>query len=141
MENNLIRLYATENAFYDYDAEVPCIINTCRGFIMSQELRNLMVRGLELIREKIEENGKIGWLVDVRYSESFDPRDTEWIVNYWNPKAYEAGVRFVAVIMPENVFAMINIEDYTEQSVVSGTLTIQHFDSMESARSWLKEVV
>ncbi|UII31483.1 STAS/SEC14 domain-containing protein [Fulvivirga ulvae] len=141
MENNLIRLHATENRFFDYDAEVPCITSTGHGFMMSQEFRDFMRRGLELIQEKIEENGKIGWLVDVRYVEVFEAQDTEWVVSYWNVKAYEAGLRFVAFILPENVFAMMNIEDYTEQSVISGTLTVQHFDNMESARNWLKEVV
>ena len=140
MKNNLItRVHTTENRTIDYDPSVPCLVSEGDGFMLSKEFRNFMERGIELIREKIEENGKVGWLVDVRYVEVFEPQDTEWLVNYWNPKAYEAGLRFVAFILPQNLFAMMNIEEYTEQSVAGGSLIIHHFDTMESAKDWLKE--
>ena len=141
MNNNLIRLHATENRFFEYDPEIPCINSTGDGFMLSEEFRSFMERGLELIKEKIEENGKLGWLIDARNMEVIDPSDNEWVVSHWNQRAYEFGLRFVAFVLPDNIFTLMNIEEYTEQSGEDGALTIQHFDDMESARNWLKEVV
>ncbi|UII31484.1 hypothetical protein LVD17_24635 [Fulvivirga ulvae] len=141
MKNKLIRLYATENRSFEYDPEIPCINSTGDGFMLSKEFRDFMEIGLELIGEKIRENGKLGWLIDARYMEVIDQNDKGWVVSHWNQRAYEIGLRFVAFILPDNVFTLMNIEEYTTQSGESSGLTIQHFDDMESARNWLKEVI
>lgn len=139
MENNLIKLHSTANRFFAYDPSVPCITSSGDGFMLSRDFREFMENGLDLIREKIKENGKLGWLIDARYMEVIDPDDSEWVVTHWNVKAYEIGLRFVAFILPENIFTLMNIEEYTEQSEENGPLVIQHFDDMESAKNWLKE--
>ncbi|MBL6448267.1 hypothetical protein JMN32_18275 [Fulvivirga sp. 29W222] len=141
MENNIIRLHATENRYFGYDQEVPYIASLGNGFMLSEEFRKFMERGLELIHEKIKENGNLGWLVDARRMEVIDPNDKEWVVNHWNIKAYEAGLRFVAFVLPENIFTLMNIEEYTEESTNNSALTIHHFNDVESAKNWLKEVV
>lgn len=139
--NKLIRLHAVENRTFDFDPSVPCILSEGHGFMTSPEFRMFMERGLELIHEKIAEIGKLGWLVDTRFVEVFDPQDTQWIVEYWNPKAYEAGLRYIAFVMPENVFAEMNVNEYIDLSHEAGGLTLNHFKDQESARAWLREAL
>jgi hypothetical protein len=142
MESNKItRLHAVENRTFDFDPSVPCILSEGHGFMTSPEFRTFMERGLELIREKIAETGKLGWLVDTRFVEVFEAQDTAWVVEYWNIKAYEAGLRYIAFVMPESVFAEMNINEYIDLSKEADRLVLNHFKDQESAKAWLRGVV
>ncbi|MBL6448268.1 hypothetical protein JMN32_18280 [Fulvivirga sp. 29W222] len=141
MMSNLIRLHETENGSFDYDPQIPCIISSGEGLMFIDDFRKFMECSLELIYEKIKENGEFGLLVDTRYMEVIGHNDEVGMGNDWKVKAYEAGLRFVAFILPDNIFTLMNIEEYSLQSGDKGTLIIEHFDDMESARNWLKEVI
>lgn len=106
-----------------------------------EEFRSFMERGLELIREKIDGQSKAGWLADISKAATFNPSDTAWLINNWNPAAYDAGLRYCAFVLPECGVADLNVIDYSELTTESATIIVQHFKDMESAKSWLREVI
>lgn len=131
-----------ENETFFYDSSIPCIIDVETGFMPSGEFRAHMEKGLEVIREKIKEQGKLGWLADLIKADIFEAQDTQWLIEYWNVKAHEAGVKYIALVMPESIFAELNITEYTQLSnEENGGLTTSCFKDTESAKGWLKEVL
>ncbi|UII29617.1 hypothetical protein LVD17_15055 [Fulvivirga ulvae] len=69
--------------------------------------------------------------------------DMEWIATDWNPKVMAAGVRYIALVTPENDSGAISQETYIENSENSCEegLTIRQFEDIGSAKEWLREVL
>ncbi|GAA0195947.1 hypothetical protein GCM10009122_60300 [Fulvivirga kasyanovii] len=135
------RLYTVDGGYFDYEPAVPCISGAIIGFMTSEEFRAYLEHGLELIREKVKEQGKLGWLADTSKADTFNPDDMDWIINTWNPAAYEGGVRYCAFVMPEDAFAEVNVIDYSELTTESSAIIVKHFKDLELAKTWLHEVL
>jgi hypothetical protein len=51
------------------------------------------------------------------------------------PEMETAGVKFLAIVMPSNVFTRMTIQDMTGNSKL---INIRYFDSIREAREWLR---
>jgi hypothetical protein len=92
-----------------------------------------------MIQQKIREYGTITWIGDLSKSEIFDEEDVEWTRHDWSIKAYELGLRYRAIVLPESIFASMNVRDFfTRYNEEKGPLTIKTFADMESAKEWCK---
>ena len=138
----ITKLYATENGSIDFDPEVPCLISTYYGFIDSDDFRSQGEYGLEMIQQKIRKYGRITWIGDLSKSEIFDDEDVEWTRQEWSLKAYNLGLRYRAVVLPESIFASMNVRDFlTRHSEQKGPLIIKTFPEIDSAKEWCKQML
>lgn len=134
-----IKLYIRENGAIDFDPEVPCLISAYYGFIDSEGFRSQGEYGLEMIRQKRSEYGKITWIGDLSKSEIFDDGDVEWTSHEWSAKAYELGLRYRAIVLPESIFASMNVRDFlARHAEQKGSLIVNTFGDIESAKEWCK---
>jgi len=136
------RVYTVDNGYIDYDSSIPGFISAVTGYMPSQEFRPYMMHGLELLAEKIKVNGNVGWIADIRKTEIYDHEDVEWAVLHWNVKAFEAGLRYMAMIMPESAFASMNVDEYmAEREKKSDTLVVRQFRDLNAVKKWYAEVL
>jgi hypothetical protein len=85
---------------------------------------------------------QVAWLSDLRKSEIFDDDDVKWINEYWNVQVNINGLQYLALVMSEDVFAAINIENFiNEHERRKDPLTIKLFSDMDSADAWCKEML
>lgn len=140
-----ILLHQTGTATIEFDASVPCLIHSPNGFMTSDEFREQMNVGLQLLTEKKSELEKIGWLADARRQEVVSQEDIAWIAKSWNARAFEAGIGYIALVQSEDELAMMSIETYIDSSeelkFTTKGLIIQQFLDVESAKKWLCEVM
>lgn len=136
----ITRIYATQQAVLDYDDSVPCVVLTHLEFLLEAEFQAVLNFGLDFMREKIKEGGRILWLPDTTLSPVFNEADSKWAVENWNPRALEAGIRHVTFVLPVDELALITVEEYKELGDNRG-LTIGYFKDVESAKKWFKEQV
>ncbi|UII27409.1 hypothetical protein LVD15_02965 [Fulvivirga maritima] len=125
----------------EYDESAPCVIGRFTGFMKSDEFRAFLLKGLEYCIQYKPEGKDIMWLADTRSHSVQQKEDTDWVATHWNPKALEAGVRYVAFIVPENVFGEMAVKNYMNQSTKYGgkTLHIGMFSTIDQAKEWFKK--
>lgn len=136
------RFFSIDGGSPDFDASVPCIISTFTGFVLSEDFRSQCEEGLIQIRKKKAEHSKVGWITNLTKSEIFSDDDVKWAAEYWNINAYASGLVYYAVVVPENMFTAINLDEYTEAHRQSkNPLVLNLFPDVASAMEWLREVM
>ncbi|UII31154.1 hypothetical protein LVD17_22950 [Fulvivirga ulvae] len=86
-------------------------------------------------------HNKLGWISDFRQGEMVADEDVRWAAESWNIRAHKAGIRYNALIIPENTFLKIGADEYTETTEKAGDITVRQFLDLESAKNWLREVL
>lgn len=137
-DSTITRLHTTDKGYFDFDSSVPCIIAGKYGFLSSEEFRSYMNYGLQLIIEKVKDHQQLGWIANINQANIYAPEDGDWVINYWNSAAIEAGLRYVAFIMPESDFVKTSMDNYTKRSVASGGFIIRTFKEIETAKTWIR---
>ncbi|EAY25830.1 hypothetical protein [Microscilla marina] len=61
-----------------------------------------------------------------------------WLEEDWFPRAMDAGLKFGASLLSENIFSQMSSKDL-EERVKGGRLTYKNFKSMNDAVNWLKD--
>ncbi|TGE13430.1 hypothetical protein [Hymenobacter elongatus] len=124
--------------------EVPSTIIQWTGFANSEQLRSLMNETLRhYISETKRHKGPVGWIADLQGLGAVKPADQEWLHTDWNPRAYAAGVRYMAFVEAESVFGKISGKQYATNVMQSEEYTfhIRYLPTMAAAKAWLAEVL
>lgn len=103
-----------------------------RKFVIGTDFRQGLDKGLQLVQEKQSTR----WLADLRKLGVVAQEDQQWSNENWFPRAINAGLRRMAIVMPENIVSKWSVEKIMEK--VPGTnLTVHYFDNIEKAKQWL----
>lgn len=80
------------------------------------------------------------YLSDLREFKGASPENQLWVRDIWFTEAYEAGLRIIAFLVMEDIFA-----NFTVETAISGDyakkITLHKFMTYEKAEKWLKEVI
>ena len=116
----------------EYDSKFKCVIQTWEGFAGSQQFRESLLKTVDVFTT----HTATSIISDTQHSNVVTEKDLEWGAKEIFPKLIESGLRKVAFIVPQSVFAKWSIEHFTQQT--SGEqLTIQYFDDLDTAKSWV----
>jgi hypothetical protein len=66
------------------------------------------------------------------------PDDTQWTITDWFPKASKIGWSHWALIVPQDVFTQISMENPVDNAV-NNNVVQSFFDDMEMAKEWIKK--
>jgi hypothetical protein len=134
-------LYATRGvSTIEYEPRVPCLIDTITEFLYSDEFREHLNNGLKLLIEKQRIHGAIGWLANTKYLGAIPEDDTKWVIEDWMVRAAQAGIRYVATVLPDDEVMRVGNDFFDGDFVVPNTngLILKHFHNLESACEWLQ---
>jgi len=106
---------------------------------MSEEFKSQLNFGLEFMKEKIKETGKMMWLPDTTLAGAVGDEDTKWVIEDWTPRALAAGIKHVGFIVSESDWSNLAGEEYSERVKGGGMKTI-FFKDVESAKNWFREI-
>jgi hypothetical protein len=115
-----------------YDAEVPCVIMTWKGYATSREFREANERILGVLTER----GASKLLGDIKEFVLIGADDQQWLSSNWIPRAVEAGLRTVAMVTPVFYFNRVAVES-VGRTLDPDALILEHFDNRDAARQWL----
>lgn len=101
-------------------------------FPMSEEFRMGMDQLIRLMREK--NIGKV--LADARKMGAIAPEDQDWSIQDWLPRAFEAGYRRIAIVVSEDIFNQMSVEDIMSR-VEGMDFVTKYFPGLEEGRAWL----
>ncbi len=115
----------------EYDENNTCLYQTWIGKTTSPEW---VYYHLELI--KILKNYNIDRiLVDSTKQAAVCKKDGDWAVKIVTPQLIDNGLRYVAIVLPQEMFARLPIHGYIEQ--VKDELTIKYFEKKGDAKEWI----
>lgn len=120
--------------FVYFDAELGATRDIWTGDLESQNnLRN----GLELVLRSIEQNKSTKWLADLSHIEGSFEESREWIAKNVVPRAMKLGLKYEALVLPKNIFAMLSVQ---ETLVNIEGLEIRIFGDTKEAVAWLNSI-
>jgi len=123
-----------------FDADVPTVIIENNKYTSGEDFREALTKTLDCFKENTATHLKLGWLADTGNAEVFPEEDIAWVNTVLNPQMYEAGVRFIAFVVPRDVFAGMGVEEYSENTDPDA-ISIRNFDNKDDAKVWLKEAL
>ena len=116
-----------------FDESLQAVCLEWKGYAEGEEYRSVFNAGIELLQQK-----KVSrWLGDCRLLGPVTQADQQWTNQEWHPRAAAAGMRWVAIVSPKAAVARLSIK-YIITKVNNTDLVFNHFDDLESARTWLR---
>jgi hypothetical protein len=82
--------------------------------------------------------GGCKWLSDDRLQSAIPQADLNWADTVWFPKTVEAGWKFWALVLPENVVGQMNLKRVLRLHTEEGVTTKAFTDEYEAMR-WLED--
>ncbi|GAK53209.1 hypothetical protein U14_04472 [Candidatus Moduliflexus flocculans] len=102
-------------------------------FLYGQAFRDTLNAGLDIFKKYDAHK----WLSDDRHNAALPKEDVDWAQTNWFPRVMNAGWKFWAVVMPEQVIGQMNmkrfVKNYSEQGLI-----VQVFGDAEAALTWLQ---
>ena len=96
------------------------------------EFRHGLNMGLNLLIEKKSTK----WLADLRNLGVVEKNDQIWSNEDWFPRAYAAHIKYMAIVVPQSVFAKMSMNEIMRK-VDNKDLTIYYHEEIVEARRWL----
>src|SRR5688572_13748271 len=97
--------YKDEYATLELDDSIPCIKLTLEGIPrFSEHYQFVQQKRLELIRQEINNYPKLHMLTDSRTAGPVLDDDVHYFRNHVMPEMEQAGIRYLAVVMPSSKF-------------------------------------
>lgn len=128
--------YQDEYATLELDDSVPCVKLRLSGIPrFSEHYQQVQSKRLELMREGLKRHEMLHMLTDSRAAGPVIDEDVVYFRTHVLAEMEKAGVRYLAIVMPSNVFTRFTIQDMTQNT---GLITVRYFDSVREAREWLR---
>ena len=129
MKNFLNEEYAEVN----YNPQANLVEVIWRKNQTSDHYRQTVKTAYEIILKY----GASKWLSDMRNEGVVSVKDQKWLTEEMMPKAFQAGLRRVALVVSKDVF----VRFYTKniEQPVNDHFQSKHFDDVENARKWLSK--
>lgn len=117
-----------------YDPADKVIIAKWMGFLKFEDLK----RGCEVMNEKIKQEGLTRHISDQSELKVLAKELQEYIGGVWFDEVEKLGLRKIAILVAEDVFAQATVNKVNTQAQFR-QLQIQTFGSLEKCYQWLTE--
>jgi len=117
-----------------YESDCKSVFLSWKTTPLSDEFRHVMDKLIEGMAEN--KTGKI--LTDTTNMGAIDPDDQQWSVTDWLERALKVGYNRLALILPDEIFTQMSVNDIISQVEGTNPVSIQYFNNIPDARAWLK---
>jgi hypothetical protein len=130
--------FKDDYATIELDDSIPCIKLTLDGVPrFSEHYRLVQSKRIELVNQEIRNYPRLHLLTDSRTAGPVLDEDVEFFKTEVLPAMEQAGIRYLAIVMPVSKFTQLTVKEMTEHAQV---MTVRFFESMREARLWLIEM-
>ncbi len=128
--------YEDTYAKIEFDPMIRAVKLTLDGVPRySEHYQFVQRKRVELVKREAKRFGRVNLLTDSSTAGPVLDEDVTFFKQQILPDLEKAGVRFLAIVMPESKFTQHTIREMTERS---RSISVKYFDSMREARSWLR---
>ena len=131
-ENEIL---ANQYATLVYHPDTKVVHHTFHKAIGAEKFREVLNLGVVAMTKY----GASKWLSDDRNNSVLSPEDTEWSMSNWFPRAIQAGWKYWALVVPQDILAQMNLKEFVDSYFDQG-LRIMVFSNSDEAMKWLIDV-
>ncbi len=123
-----------------FDETLPAIINTYTGEQQSSaEFRDHVKRIVYFYKQYKAKYPELGYVSDNKNMGALDPEDLDWATHNFTPPVIEAGLKGMAFVVSEDVFAQFNIDTFKEDSSAEFGFYVKYYTTRDEAKSFVKQ--
>ena len=130
METNM-----TSKAYFDKESNAA--IGEFVGFLKPDEFKSIANKLIQMLEEKDLKRQ----INDVKLMKVLSQDTQNWLNTDWFPRAKEAGLKFFAFVVPEDIFGKMSMKGANRKAENMLGIEIQYFSDMELAKDWVKSKV
>ncbi|QHL86049.1 hypothetical protein GU926_00755 [Nibribacter ruber] len=120
-----------------YNEAHELVYTEWRDFANSEEYRSILNLYLQLVQEK----SVTRWIGNNTKAKAIRPADQEWTAREWALQFAQAGqVRRMAVVVAEDIFNKMAVENMFIQSAGLIPFDTRYFQNVPDAEAWVLEV-
>lgn len=102
------------------------------GFCNGEDFRMINNRFIELVKEKTCSKQ----LTDTTEMKVVAQEDQQWFTTDYLPRLKEAGLRYLAVVLPTSALAKLSVQA-VQNGAINNKLETAYFDKIAEAEEWL----
>ncbi len=115
----------------DYYEDKECIFAVWKGFTSSKDWRkyhHLLINFLK--------NNKVSKILSDTKDHTLVPKkDIDWAVDYVTPILIENGLKYLAMIIPDDDFGKMTTDTYVNKA--KNLFNVKYFDNLKKAKDWI----
>lgn len=131
-----ITIIQNEYATLVYHPDIKVVHHTFHKPIAGQAFRDVLSAGIKVLAE----NNASKWLSDDRENSALPDDDVTWSKEDWFPRALQAGWKYWALVVPQDLIARMNMKQFVDSYIDQG-LRVMVFSQPESAMEWLRRSI
>lgn len=126
--------FDSDFATVEYEEQSGAVVGELREFVEGDDFREYMDAYIDAIED--QSTGKV-----VADTSSFEAalreEDQMWSVQDWAPRAEEAGLETMALVMPESVLAKMSVDNILEMT--DDDIERDVFSERREAEQWIRQ--
>lgn len=126
-------------AIVKYREDVPCISVEWFFYVKSRDFRDILYKSLESYKLYSSKHQELHYLMNAKKFFPVLPMDIDWAVNELSPRLVLAGLKYMAVVEPENTFAFERIKNFVER-VDLKYFIVRTYKDEDEAVLWLQSL-
>lgn len=129
-----MKVFESQNIVIERDDKLKCLIQNWKGFATSDRFREGIQKTIDLFQDK--KLNKI--LSNTKDFGMVKKEDTEWVNSYSMPILIKNGLRYMAFVVPSNVFAQMSVENFKKE--MAGPVELRFYEDVDKAKEWMAQV-
>jgi hypothetical protein len=130
--------FEDEYAVVELDDTIPCVKLTLTGIPhCSDHYQLIQAKRLELMNNEIGNFPRLHMLTDSRTAGPVLDEDVAYFKDKVMPEMERVGVRYLAIVLPNNKFTQLTIKEMTQDAEI---MKVRYFESIREARHWLRKM-
>jgi hypothetical protein len=118
----------------EYNAETKCLSQHWKGYAKSEQFRAGIEKSIEICKQR--KPGKL--ISNTKELAVITSEDTQWAATYATPIMVQQGLKYLAFIVPSNVFTQASVKNFKSKS--EDKVQIAYFDELTKAHIWLNSI-
>jgi hypothetical protein len=127
-------LYESDYLKVWWDNTLNCLVIKRVGFVSGDEF---IQHNLKLL-EFIQTHHVSKMITDVTQMKVVSPKDQDWFVREYLPKAHAAGLNYMAIIPPASLIAQMSVAMVERKA--DNIIVMRYFTTFEEAADWINTV-
>lgn len=123
-----------EFAIISHRDDIKSVQLDWQGYVPTQQFREALSSGVDVAKK----HNLTGWLGNTRLLGVISVEDQQWTNEVWFPSALSAGIKYIALVVPEDIFSQVSVDNIIDNA--EGDFQTRYFNSVEEAAAWLKEM-
>ncbi len=137
MKNKKKLLYKDKKANIEQCSVSQCLMINIDGFLGSDQMTSLFEKAYQLFTESTQ--SKPALILNAIKLGAVKKAEQAWLNDHWNKRMFQAGLKHLAIINPDNIFGEVAIRTYLEnnQNTLHYMLNTKTFKDEKAAQRWV----